>query len=77
MKILSNFAIRLRDLRKSKGLTQKQAAEIFQVAERHWQRYESGEQTPTFDGLLTIAEHFDVSFDWLTARTDNPDSHKV
>ena len=73
---MPNFAGRLKECRKTKGLTQKQAASFFDIAERHWQRYESGEQTPTFDGLLEIADYFGVSLDWLTGRTDNPDSHK-
>jgi transcriptional regulator with XRE-family HTH domain len=70
---LPGFADRIKECRKNKGLTQKQAAVLFDIAERHWQRYESGEQTPTFDGLLALADYFDVSLDYLVGRSDNPE----
>jgi transcriptional regulator with XRE-family HTH domain len=66
------FAERLRKCRKTKGLTQKQAAILFKIGERHWQKYESGEQTPTFEGLIALADYFDVSIDYLVGRSDDP-----
>ena len=69
---MASFAERLKECRKAKGLTQKQAAVHFGVAERHWQNYESGGRTPTFEGLLELANYFEVSIDYLVGRTDNP-----
>ena len=54
-------------------MTQKQAAEHFGVSERHWRSYEGGTKTPTFDGLIALADYFDVSLDYLVGRTDNPE----
>jgi transcriptional regulator with XRE-family HTH domain len=69
---MPSFAERLKECRKNKGLTQKQAAEFFKVAERHWQNYESGGRTPTFEGLIALADYFDVSIDYLVGRSDDP-----
>ncbi|WP_321822880.1 helix-turn-helix domain-containing protein [Pyramidobacter piscolens] len=69
---MSTFATRLKLCRQSKGITQAQAAEAFSIGSRHWQAYEGGTRTPTFDGLIQIADFFNVSIDWLVGRTDNP-----
>lgn len=53
---MSNFSEKLKECRLKKGLTQKQAAEIFNVNPRHWQAYEGGDRTPTFEGLIAIAD---------------------
>jgi len=51
-------------------MTQKQAAEHFGVSERHWRSYEGGTKTPTFDGLIALADYFDVLLDYLVGRSD-------
>jgi len=55
-----------------KVLTQKQAAAMFGLSERLWRSYEGGDRTPTFEGLIAIADFFDVSLDYLVGRSDNP-----
>ena len=35
-------------------------------------RYETGTREPSHDELITIADYFDVSIDYLLGRTDNP-----
>jgi len=74
---MEKFAERLKFLRKQKGLTQVQVAELINVKERHYQNIEYGKvNIPTMD-LIKLADYFDVSLDWLTGRTDNPDSHTI
>jgi transcriptional regulator with XRE-family HTH domain len=73
---MPEFASRLREQRKLKGLTQKQIAAEFSVSESLWKSYENGSRTPTFDGLIAIADYFNVSIDYLVGRTDNPNPHK-
>jgi transcriptional regulator with XRE-family HTH domain len=46
---------RIRSRREQLGLTQKQAADQAEISDRHWQRFESGERTPTIPMLETIA----------------------
>ena len=61
---------RLRVLRKEKKETQKQLAAIIGVGYRHYQRFESGENDPTFKDLCALADHFGVTLDYLDGRTD-------
>lgn len=67
-----DFGEHLKNLRKSKGLTQKQLAEKLNVSERGIQNYELGERKPTYDILIAIADFFDVSLDYLVGRSDDP-----
>jgi len=71
---MSCFALKLKELRTAKGLTQKQAAQLFSVGSRHWQKYEAGEFYPTVEGLIALADYFDVSLDYLVGRSDEPKS---
>jgi transcriptional regulator with XRE-family HTH domain len=70
---LSNFASRARDCRKIRGLTQKQIATDVGVSEILWRKYEGGTRTPTLEGLLNLADYFDVSVDYLVGRSDDPE----
>ena len=72
---MSSFADRLRLCRQNKGLTQKQMAAICKVTERHYQVYESGDNWPRAEGLIALADFFDVSLDYLVGRSDNPARH--
>lgn len=66
-----DFSSRLKEIRKSKGLTQKQLAQALGAAtERGIQSYELGEREPAFKQLLTLADYFDVSLDYLVGRSD-------
>ena len=64
---------RLRELRKAKGLTQVQLAEVINVKERQYQNLEAGTSLPSFNTLIALADYFDVSLDYLVGRTDNPE----
>jgi len=66
------FAEHLRNIRKSKNLTQKQVAEGIGVAECIYQRYEHGKTKPSFDSLWALADFFDVSMDDLMGRDWKP-----
>lgn len=66
------FSERLKQLRQSRDLTQKQIAELLDIAERNYRRYEAGEVNPVASNLIMLADYFDVSIDYLLGRTDNP-----
>lgn len=65
--MLSN---RLKSLRKSKRLTQKQLAEKINVTHVSISGYESGNRSPDTDTLQRLADFFEVSTDYLLGRTD-------
>ncbi|GHU76015.1 hypothetical protein FACS1894188_07880 [Clostridia bacterium] len=66
---------RLKELRKSKKVTQAQTADFLGIDARSYQRLEYG-GTPSIGTLVTLADYFGVSVDYLIGRTDNPDVTK-
>ena len=61
---------RLRALRKEKGETQVQVATAIGIADRHYQRFEGGVNLPSLEKIWKLADHFEVSIDYLVGRTD-------
>lgn len=76
MKRSEIIGCRLRLYRKADGKTQKEMAGILNISERAYQHYELNDREPPVSNLIIIADYFDISLDYLTGRTDNPDSHK-
>ncbi|MGN0985344.1 MAG: helix-turn-helix domain-containing protein [Candidatus Enterenecus sp.] len=64
------FAERLTELRKKKGVTQSEMAEYLGLKLRAYQYYESGGRRPEYEGLIALADYFDVTTDYLLGRTD-------
>ncbi|MCI9432269.1 MAG: helix-turn-helix transcriptional regulator [Oscillospiraceae bacterium] len=58
----------MRQLRKEK--TQAQIAAAIGLQPRHYQRFELGENLPSYANLITLADHFQVTLDYLMCRTD-------
>ena len=63
---------RLRRLRESVKLSQVKMAELWGVRQSSINRYEQGQSAPSLETLVMYADYFDVSLDYLLARTDNP-----
>ena len=66
------FNEHLRKIRKDKGITQKATAIAVGTNERNYQDWEYGKIKPTFDALISLADFFNVSLDYLVGRSDNP-----
>ena len=69
----ASFSTRVRYLREKNRLTQAQLAKIINMSTIGYQRYESGERPPNFNVVLSLAEYFNVSLDYLTGRTKYKD----
>lgn len=69
-----NFKERLKYLRKSKKLFQKDLANELGLNQKTISNYEKGERQPDLDTLNKIAKYFDVSLDFLmgTSNIKNP-----
>ncbi len=65
------FSERLKELRVSRNLTQKQVYTSVGMSALGYQRYEYGEREPAFKQLLALADFFDVSLDYLVGRSDD------
>ena len=69
---MSVFSERLIDLRKTRGLSQAQAAKEIGAAPRAYQNYEYGTAEPRLSTLVRIADFYGISLDYLAGRTDTP-----
>ena len=67
---------RLRDLREDHDFLQKDIAEILGIDQTVYSRYERGFQTIPLQHLLTLADFYKTSTDYLLDRTDNPKPYK-
>lgn len=65
------FNERLKQLRMEAGMTQEQAAEAVGCPLRSYHRLEKDGFKTHYDTLMKIADHYNVSVDWLMGRTDN------
>lgn len=61
---------RLRDLREDKDMNQTQVAEILKIQQTVYSRYERGFQTIPLEHLITLADFYGVSIDYITERTN-------
>lgn len=71
-----SFSDRLKELRTSRNLTQKQVYEAVGMSAIGYQRYEYGDREPAYQKLIALADYFGVSIDYLVGRTDNPKINK-
>ena len=70
---MASFGERLKSLRLNKGLTQSQIAKLFLTTERGYRNYEINQSKPNYDTLIALANYFNVSLDYLTGLSDNPE----
>ena len=68
--------MRLKEIRKSKGLSQLKLAMDLNTNQNTISRYETGEREPSINELIKIADYFNISVDYLLERTDNPNIQK-
>lgn len=71
---MSDFSVIIKQLRIKHNVKQIDIANYLGVLPRTVRFYESGQRRPDFDGLLALADFFNVSLDYLTGRTDEPDN---
>lgn len=55
----------LREVRKSKGLTQKEVADALLISKDSLSRYERGEQDPRLDVAIRLSKYYKISMDML------------
>jgi len=64
------FGKKLKALRTSRKISQKEFGKIFGLAESTIGMYERDERRPDFELLNKFADYFEVSTDYLLGRTD-------
>ena len=68
--------MRLKELRKKKGISQLRLATDLNTTQNTISRYETSEREPGIAELIKIADYFNVSVDYLIGRTENPNINK-
>ena len=64
--------MRLKELRKQKGISQLKLAMDLNMNQNSISRYENLEREADYKTLIMFADYFNVSLDYLLNRTDNP-----
>lgn len=64
------FAKRLIELRKSKGISQKELANYIDVSPSLVGMYEQGRRKPSFEILEAIADYFNINIDTLYGKDE-------
>jgi transcriptional regulator with XRE-family HTH domain len=65
------FADRIRELKKSRNISQSSLAAVAKITERQFRNLEIGKNEPSLKVLIALADHFDVSIDYLVGRSDD------
>ena len=63
-------------MREDNDLTQKQISEILLCDQSLYSKYERGEREIPLKIIVTLADYYNVSVDYLIGRTDNPEASK-
>ena len=64
--------MRLKEIRKERGISQLRLAMDLHMNQNSISRYENGEREADYATLIKFADYFDVSVDYLLERTDDP-----
>ncbi len=67
---MNRFGKRLKELRRERGITQKQLAEVLGVSKTTVCQWETMKQEPSIEMLMTLADYFHTSVDYLIGRDD-------
>ncbi len=68
--------MRLKQLRRARGISQLKLAMDLHLNQNSISRYESGEREADYDTLIRLANYFSVSIDYLLERTDKPEVNR-
>lgn len=70
---MQEVAQRLKCLRESVNLSQAKIAKLMGATQASVNRYENGQTSPPLKILVWYADFFDVSMDYIFARTEQPE----
>lgn len=66
----------LKKLRKDAGLTQIALQMKTGIEQALLSKFENGDRTPPTETLMTLADFYNVSMDYIMCRTGNPEINK-
>ena len=62
--------LRLKELRESKGKTQKEIAEFLNIQQNTYSQYETGQRQISLGFLVQLAQFYNVSVDYILNLTE-------
>ena len=68
--------MRLKELRKKRGISQLKLALDLNMNQNTISRYETGEREADYATLIRFADYFNVSVDYLLGRTEKPEINR-
>ena len=76
MSLGDSMNTKLRQLRKEHKLTQVELQMHTGIEQSLLSKFENGERIPPTETLITLAEFYRVSIDYILGRTENPEINK-
>jgi len=73
---MSTFPERLLKLQTDRKILKKDIANVLNISVMAYYRYEKGVRQPDLPLLISLANFYDVSIDYLVGRTDKPEVNK-
>ena len=67
---MTPFSVRLQKVRQERGFSRKEVADVLEITTRAYQYYEEGKREPSYDKLVALARHLNVSADYLLGLSD-------
>jgi transcriptional regulator with XRE-family HTH domain len=66
------LGVRIKALRQAKSLTLQQLGKVVDSSKSVMSNIEIGKKGVSVETLITLADYFDVSIDYLVGRSDDP-----
>ncbi len=67
------FYQRIKDIREDSDKSQTEIAEILNMKQQQYARYESGVKEIPLHHIIALAKYYNISLDYLTGLTDTPE----
>lgn len=67
---------RMKDLREDKDLKQENIANLLKITRQQYGLYETGKRTMPIDLLITLADFYETSVDYIIGRTNEKAPYK-
>ncbi len=72
---MHNLKNKIKNAREKANMTQQDCADYFEIGLRAWQTYEQGRSEPKYELLVRMADHFNITIDYLLGReTGEPET---
>lgn len=67
-----NYYQRLKDIREDNDLSQAQVAQVLNIQQTQYSRYERGAVQMSIDKYIALAKYYNISLDYITGIIDEP-----